>query len=139
MRKNWAWVLTGFMGLGLYAFAPTCLAGFYVTNAPATLSTSPKVQDLKTGYPQPGYNPNSNNVYTATLVRGSLKNNLTRVAAEQGWGQVVWGLSYDYTWPKQQTISASTLQGVLNKILLPYPLKAVIYQRDNVIVIKPRS
>lgn len=70
---------------------------------------------------------------------GSLKKNVTRLANEFGWKQVVWNAKYDYQWTGTTQITANNLSEILNKILKRYPLQAIFYQGNHVLAIRPRN
>lgn len=69
---------------------------------------------------------------------GSLRENIDRITNQAGWEQVVWKPEYDYNWVGDVTITASDIQGVLTKLLEPYPLQAVFYSANHVVEIVPR-
>lgn len=73
-----------------------------------------------------------------TVRTGSLRENIDRITAESGWEQMIWKPEYDYNWVGNVTITASDIQGVLTKLLEPYPLQAVFYTANHVVEIMPR-
>jgi hypothetical protein len=73
-----------------------------------------------------------------TLYAGSLRSNITRIANQFGWKQVVWNIAYDYDWVGPTNLTAPDLSTALDKILADYPLQAVFYQGNRVLVIQPR-
>ncbi len=85
--------------------------------------------------------------YTATTLAepikvkvndGSLKSNIERIMREAGWETTVWKVSFDYKWVGNVTITANDIQGVITKLLEPYPLQAVFYNANHVVAISPR-
>lgn len=77
-------------------------------------------------------------ILTATLLSGSLKANVERIANEQGWPQVVWNVPYDYRWVGKTQIHANSLTGLLSQLLRNYPLQAVLYHGNHILAIYPR-
>jgi hypothetical protein len=75
---------------------------------------------------------------TATLLTGSVKANVERIANEQGWPEVVWRVPYDYKWVGQTQIQADSLAGLLSQLLRNYPLQAVLYHGNHILAIYPR-
>lgn len=69
---------------------------------------------------------------------GSLKENIDRITTAAGWELMVWKPGYDYNWVGNVTITASDIQGVLTKLLEPYPLQAIFYTANHVVEIVPR-
>jgi len=76
---------------------------------------------------------------STTLYPGSLKNNITRIAAYYGWKNVVWSAPDDYNWVGTTRVRAANLQGILRKVLKDFPLQAVFYEGNHVLVITPRT
>lgn len=73
------------------------------------------------------------------LVTGSLRDNVTRIAAEYGWHKVVWQPDHDYRWVGRVSLQPSSMQSVFTRILEGYPLQAVFYKGNHVLVIKARN
>lgn len=74
-----------------------------------------------------------------TFYPGSLKANITHIAREFGWRTVVWQPQYDYQWVGKTRIGASNIQELLTKVLHDFPLQAVFYQGNHVLVIVARN
>lgn len=74
-----------------------------------------------------------------TFYSGSLKENIQRIAKECGWGTVVWKTPYDYRWMGTTHFVDNYLPDILNKVLNGYPLQAVFYQGNHILVIIPRN
>ena len=76
---------------------------------------------------------------SSTLYPGSLKANISRISAYYGWKDTVWVASVDYNWVGTTSVKAANLQGILRKILNDYPLQALFYEGNHVLVIAPRT
>jgi hypothetical protein len=76
---------------------------------------------------------------SATVYSGSLKENLSRIAKNYGWKEVVWLVDTDYQWVGQVTIQEKNIYSLLTRILKNYPLQAVFYEGNHVLVITPRN
>lgn len=86
------------------------------------------------------YNSNpSPTRYYALMMPGSLQQNIIRIGHHYGWQTVVWNAQDDYTWVGKATISSDSVQGILSKILVNYPLQAQFYQGNRVLAIVPRN
>lgn len=83
------------------------------------------------------YHNNCHNNYI--VYQGSLKDNIERIAKENGWHKVVWNVSYDYSWVTTMPIKSNNLIGAFNMILKNYPVKAIFYKGNKVIEITPRT
>jgi hypothetical protein len=77
-------------------------------------------------------------VRSITLQPGPLRAQLTAIVQEWGWQQVVWQLPHDYQWYGHVQFQSNTLPALLNKLLAPYPIQAVLYQGNHVLVFVPR-
>ena len=76
---------------------------------------------------------------TITLNQGSLKQNVERIARANGWSNLVWKPRHDYKWTGTTKITAYSLQGIYKKMLQHYPVQAVFYEGNHVLVIVPRD
>jgi hypothetical protein len=74
----------------------------------------------------------------STFYPGSLKANIERIAARKGWAQVVWQPRYDYQWTGKTRFEGDFPE-MLSQVLRNYPLQAVFYQGNHVLVITPRN
>jgi len=74
-----------------------------------------------------------------TVVAGSLKNNIQRIAKQFGWSNIVWSAPYDFRWVGATRVHARSLQGLLTLLLKNYPLQAVFFQGNHVLEIIPRT
>lgn len=71
----------------------------------------------------------------AISISGSLKQNLERIFGRYHW-KVVWKAPYDYNFDGR--ITGASVPDVLEKLLKPFPLQAVMYMTNRTIVIIPR-
>ena len=76
---------------------------------------------------------------SVALESGSLRANIERIAAQNGWEHVVWDLKNDYHWVGAVRITAGSLQGIMAQALANYPVQAVFYQGNHVLLIQPRT
>lgn len=74
-----------------------------------------------------------------SMYAGSLKANITRLAKQNGWSNVVWNSDHDYSWVGNTRIPAQNLPGVLQKVLANYPLQATFYEGNHILVLAPRK
>lgn len=77
-------------------------------------------------------------VMTVIVQPGSLKANVQRIIHLAGWNQLVWSVPFDYNWVGQVQIQGKSVQSILQKVLANYPLQAVFYQGNHVVLIKTR-
>lgn len=73
------------------------------------------------------------------LYPGSLKTNVENIARQYGWNRVIWDSPNDYHWVAYTKIRQTRVQDVMRVVLVNYPLKAVFYEGNHVLVIKPRT
>jgi hypothetical protein len=69
---------------------------------------------------------------------GSLKDNVTRMIHESGWGKVVWNVPNDYQWEGDITITANNIKDAVLQLLDSYPVQAVFYNTNHIVNIVPR-
>lgn len=72
----------------------------------------------------------------AISVSGSLKENIERIMDRYHW-KVVWKAPYDYNFDGR--ITGSSLPDVIQKLLTPFPLQAVLYMSNRTMAIVPRT
>lgn len=72
----------------------------------------------------------------AISVSGSLKENLERIMDRYHW-KVVWQVPYDYNFDGR--VTGSSLPNVIEKLLKPFPLQAVLYMSNRTMTILPRK
>jgi LEA14-like dessication related protein len=73
------------------------------------------------------------------MENGSMQSNIGRIAKNNGWSRVVWKGTKDYNWVGQTRVVGLSFVDVMGKILKDYPLQAVFYQGNHVLVIQPRT
>lgn len=72
----------------------------------------------------------------AISISGSLKENLERIMERYHW-KVVWQAPYDYNFDGR--ITGSSLPDVIQKLLQPFPLQAVMYMSNRTVTVIPRK
>ncbi|RDI46534.1 hypothetical protein AQULUS_19630 [Aquicella lusitana] len=98
------------------AFVPSSYSGEAFPNQYASL-----------GQPAPVY---------AVSISGSLKENLERIMSRYHW-KVIWKSPYDYNFDGR--VTGSSLPNVIEKLLQPFPLQAVMYMSNRTIMITTRT
>jgi hypothetical protein len=76
---------------------------------------------------------------TVILYSGSLRDNLSRIAKLYSWKKLVWLPESDYQWVGQVTMREQSIESLFQKILYEYPVQAVFYRGNHVLVIRPRN
>lgn len=71
----------------------------------------------------------------AVSISGSLKENIERIMSRYHW-KVVWKAQYDYNFDGR--VTGSSLPNVIEKLLQPFPLQAVMYMSNRTVAIIPR-
>jgi len=72
----------------------------------------------------------------AISISGSLKQNLERIFGRYHW-RVIWKAPFDYNFDGR--ITGASVPDVLEKLLKPFPLQAVMYMSNRTMVIVPRQ
>lgn len=72
----------------------------------------------------------------AVSISGSLKENIERIMGRYHW-KVVWKAPYDYNFDGR--VTGSSLPNVIEKLLQPFPLQAVMYMSNRTVKIVPRD
>jgi hypothetical protein len=72
----------------------------------------------------------------AISMSGSLKENLERIMGRYHW-KVIWKADYDFNFDGR--VSGSSLSKVVEKLLQPFPLQAVMYMSNRTVTVMPRS
>lgn len=72
----------------------------------------------------------------AISVSGSLKENVERIMDKYHW-KVVWKAPYDYNFDGR--VTGTSLPNVMEKLLKPFPLQAVLYMSNRTMTIEPRN
>lgn len=71
----------------------------------------------------------------AVSISGSLKENIERIMGRYHW-KVIWKAPYDYNFDGR--VTGSSLPNVVEKLLQPFPLQAVMYMSNRTLAIIPR-
>lgn len=108
---------------------------FFQAGAPQRVSPMPAAysgtvfpnQYANLGQPAPVY---------AVSISGSLKENLERIMGRYHW-RVVWKVPFDYNFDGR--VTGSSLPNVVEKLLQPFPLQAVMYMSNRTLAVVPRS
>lgn len=72
----------------------------------------------------------------AVSISGSLKENVERIMARYHW-KVIWKAPYDYNFDGR--VTGTSLPNVIEKLLKPFPLQAVMYMSNRTLAIVPRT
>lgn len=72
----------------------------------------------------------------AVSISGSLKENLERIMGRYHW-KVVWKAPYDYNFDGR--VTGGSLANVVEKLLQPFPLQAVMYMSNRTLAVVPRQ
>ncbi|HEX2548403.1 MAG TPA: hypothetical protein VHM20_01140 [Gammaproteobacteria bacterium] len=72
----------------------------------------------------------------AISVSGSLKENIERIMDRYHW-KVVWKAPYDYNFDGR--VTGASLPSVMEQLLNPFPLQAVLYMSNRTMAIVPRN
>ena len=72
----------------------------------------------------------------AVSISGSVKENLERIMGRYRW-KVIWKAPYDYNFDGR--VTGSSLPNVVEKLLKPFPLQAVMYMSNRTIAVVPRT
>lgn len=72
----------------------------------------------------------------AISVSGSLKENIERIMDRYHW-KVIWKVPYDYNFDGR--VTGTSLPNVMEKLLKPFPLQAVLYMSNRTMTVVPRK
>jgi len=72
----------------------------------------------------------------AVSISGSLKENLERIMGRYHW-KVIWKAPFDYNFDGR--VTGSSLPNVVEKLLQPFPLQAVMYMSNRTLAVVPRT
>ena len=72
----------------------------------------------------------------AVSISGSLKENLERIMGRYRW-KVIWKAPYDFNFDGR--VTGSSLPNVIEKLLKPFPLQAVMYMSNRTLTVIPRD
>ena len=87
-------------------------------------------------YPNEYANFGSPTPIYAVSISGSLKQNIERIMRRYNW-KVVWKAPYDYNFDGK--VTGSSLPNVIQKVLQPFPLQAVMYMSNRTVAVVPRQ
>lgn len=71
----------------------------------------------------------------AVSISGSLKENIERIMGRYRW-RVIWKAPFDYNFDGR--ITGSSLPNVIEKLVQPFPLQAIMYMSNRTLIIIPR-
>lgn len=71
----------------------------------------------------------------AVSISGSVKENLERIMGRYHW-KVVWKAPYDYNFDGR--VTGSSLPNVIEKLVQPFPLQAVMYMSNRTVMVTQR-
>jgi hypothetical protein len=134
----------------LVLFAPLCAsAGWQVTKPESSIPREPFFQagsQPKTGFMPSSYSSKTFPAQYAHLgqpapvfaisISGSLKENLERIMGRYHW-KVIWKAPYDYNFDGR--VTGSSLPNVVEKLLQPFPLKAVMYMSNRTLTVVTKT
>lgn len=142
-------VYLNFATLSLFMFPLATMAGWEVAKPQATVPREPFFQARpaqrarllpaaysSTVFPNQYANLGSPAAVYAISVSGSLKENIERIMSRYHW-RVVWKAGYDYNYDGR--VTGSSLPNVIEKLLQPFPLQAVMYMTNRTIAVVPRA
>ena len=70
---------------------------------------------------------------------GTVRANVEKVAYANGWKKVVWQSQNNYKWDTATKITACSVKEIMARMLVGYPLQAVFYEGNHVLVIQSRT
>lgn len=133
----------------LITIPTVALAGWQVAQPGSAIPSEPFFQagmQQDTSFAPPAYGTSSFPDQFANLgrpaaiyaisVSGSLKENIQRIMDRYHW-KVVWKAPYDYNFDGR--ITGSSLPNVMQKLLSPFPLQAVMYMSNRTMTVVPRK
>lgn len=147
MYKRGLFSSVAFIFLGL--IPNLVFAGWQVSNPESTIPREPFFQagtQRKTAlspsvyrhsqYPREYANLGRPAPIYAVSISGSVKENIERIMHRYHW-RVVWKAPYDYNFDGR--ITGTSLPNVIQKLLQPFPLQAVMYMSNRTVAIIPRQ
>jgi len=72
----------------------------------------------------------------AVSISGSLKENLERIMGRYHW-RVIWKAPYDYNFDGR--VTGASLPNVVEKLLQPFPLQAIMYSSNRTLAVVART
>jgi hypothetical protein len=137
---------------GFLFFFPLCaMAGWEVAAPKSAMPREPFFQAAPAYHPRMTYVPSTYSATTfpnlyahlgqpaaiyAVSISGSVKENLERIMSRYHW-RVIWKAPYDYNFDGR--VTGSSLPNVIEKLLKPFPLQAVMYMSNRTIAVFPRD
>lgn len=141
-------LFSGLLLLVLFVLSQAVVADWQVSSPEAAVPREPFFQAGTQRQTAFSSSSNRSNVYpseyanlgrTAPLyavsISGSLKDNIERIMRRYHW-RVVWKAPYDYNFDGR--VTGSSLPNVLQKLLQPFPLQAVMYMSNRTVAVVPR-
>jgi len=134
----------GLFGLLIFLVPLAACAGWQMSEPQTTVPREPFFQAgtqretalSKDTYPSLYTNLGKTAPVYAVSISGSLKDNLERIMKRYHW-KVVWKAPYDYKFDGK--VTGSSLPNVVQKLLKPFPLQAVMYMSNRTVAVLPRE
>jgi hypothetical protein len=137
------------VGLILSVLSFTAIAGWEVAQPESSIPREPFFQagtQQNTAFAPSSYGSDAFPNQYASLgqpapvfvvsISGSLKENLERIMHRYHW-KVLWKAPYDYNFDGR--VTGSSLTNVVDKLLQPFPLQAVMYMSSRTMTISVRN
>ena len=135
-----------FIGLSLMCVSIQVSAGWQVASGGSAVPREPFFQagaqqrDTPSAYSSSAFPNQYANLgqpaaIYAVSISGSLKENVERIMSRYHW-KVIWKAPYDYNFDGR--ITGSSLPNVMEKLLQPFPLQAVMYMSNRTLAVVPR-
>jgi hypothetical protein len=137
-----------FLELSLIILPGYVFAGWQVTRPQAAIPASPffqagtqtnsitnKVNYSNTAFPKRYAKIGPDAPVYAISVSGSIKENLERIMGRYNW-KVIWKAPYDYNFDGR--VAGGSLANVIEKLMQPFPLQAVMYMSNRTLIVLPR-
>lgn len=136
-----------FIGFFLVCFSIQVHAGWQVAGGSSSVPAQPFFQAgtsdksipsaySSTAFPNQYANLGQPAAVYAVSISGSVKENIERIMSRYKW-KVVWKAPYDYNFNGR--ITGSSLPNVMEKLLQPFPLQAVMYMSNKTLMVVPRK
>lgn len=155
MRCQAVALLCRIVGACALLVSTSVLAGWQVSTPQSSMPREPFFQaaspkaNVYSGAKAPTYTPYNTDSFPnqyarlgptapvyAVSISGSLKENIERIMHRYHW-KVVWKAPYDYNYDGR--VTGSSLPNVIEKLLQPFPLQAVMYMSNRTVAIVPRQ
>lgn len=141
-------IFSGMLMVAIVSLPQALLANWQVSSPEATSPREPFFQagsqrktalipsSYRNTYPSEYDNIGRSAPVYAISISGSLKENMERIMRRYHW-RVVWKAPYDYNFDGR--VTGSSLPNVLEKILQPFPLQAVMYMSNRTVAVVARQ